>query len=214
MVRTFFAIPLAAALSLALFYALAYITGLGKFEPIKETFTPSFDLFMVREDQELTVLSRERPPIPEEIQPQQQPDMPKVKPDLNVQVSAPMPEIQVPNIEVGISMNLSPSLNDLAQPTVEITFDANPIAVSRTNPRYPSRAQRRGVEGQVTVEFMVSEIGTVMPESVKVISSTPKGVFDKAVMKAIKRWRFKPKLSYGTAQPFRARQTLEFKMEK
>ena len=66
----------------------------------------------------------------------------------------------------------------------------------------------------MVVEFMITEQGTVKPGSVKVVESTPPGVFDKAVLRAIQRWRFKTRVENGQPVPFRARQELEFKLEK
>lgn len=55
-------------------------------------------------------------------------------------------------------------------------------------PEYPVDARTRGVEGSVTVEFVVTASGGV--EDVRVTESSPAGVFDQAALAAVRRWRY------------------------
>lgn len=59
-----------------------------------------------------------------------------------------------------------------------------------TQPNYPVDAQARGIEGSVTVEFVVTPYGDV--ESPRVTSAQPAGVFDMASLSAVSRWRYPP----------------------
>jgi protein TonB len=97
---------------------------------------------------------------------------------------------------------------------VDIAIDTRPTVIKRTSPRYPTRALRKKLEGSVLVEFIVSRAGNVLAESLKVIESIPKGTFDRAVLRSLKRWRFKVKLVDGLAVEYKARQRLEFKLDK
>lgn len=214
MVRLMIASPLALALALLLFYGLALLTSTGD-QLAKNTHErPVLDFLMVRQESAVEVRKRQLPPEPEEIVQQPEPKMPQLKPQTTASVSADLPNVQVPDIAMGIEVSLSPSLNNLAVPTPSLTMDTNPTVLSQIPPRYPSRALRRKQEGRVVVEFTITEQGTVKPGSVKVVESTPPGVFDKAVLRAIQRWRFQTREVDGQAVAFRARQELEFKLER
>lgn len=58
------------------------------------------------------------------------------------------------------------------------------------SPEYPSVAMKRGIEGEVLVEFDIDARGLV--ENPRIISSSPGTVFDRAVITALKAYRFAP----------------------
>lgn len=80
-------------------------------------------------------------------------------------------------------------------------------ATRRVPPQYPSRAQRRGQEGYVVVQFLIRPDGSVDTSSIKVLESRPRQVFERAARRAIADWRFEP--AQGVR---RARQKLEFQL--
>lgn len=57
-------------------------------------------------------------------------------------------------------------------------------------PTYPDRALSRGVEGFVEIRFAVTAIGTTT--NVEVLRADPQGVFDRAAVRAVKRWKYLP----------------------
>ncbi len=57
-------------------------------------------------------------------------------------------------------------------------------------PIYPKKALEKQISGEVRVRITVDADGRV--KGVAILSSTPPGVFDQAVMAAVSRWRFKP----------------------
>ena len=63
-----------------------------------------------------------------------------------------------------------------------------PALVSAPQPRYPVMAQRRKIEGEVTVEITIQPDGSV--GNTRVLSAQPAGTFDEAALAAAKRWRF------------------------
>ncbi len=69
------------------------------------------------------------------------------------------------------------------------------------------------VPGYVVVEFTVTETGTVRDP--KIVEARPPGVFDLAVLRAVRRWRFQPKRGKdGKPVAVRARQRLEFRLRR
>ena len=68
-------------------------------------------------------------------------------------------------------------------------LDAPLVVLARIPPIYPMSAKRRGTEGWVKVRFIVDEDGGV--DSVSVVESDPKSVFDDAVVRSVSGWRFK-----------------------
>lgn len=76
-----------------------------------------------------------------------------------------------------------------------------------TQPDYPVEAQARGIEGSVTVEFVVTPYGDV--ESPRVTSAQPAGVFDLASISAVSRWRYPPD---PDRDPVTVTQTLSFNL--
>ncbi|HAI47538.1 MAG TPA: peptidase [Stenotrophomonas sp.] len=64
-------------------------------------------------------------------------------------------------------------------------------------PTYPRAAFEQGISGKVVLRVEVDATGTV--GDVRVLSSTPAGVFDEASIAAAKRWTFTPARRNGTA---------------
>lgn len=73
------------------------------------------------------------------------------------------------------------------------------------SPEYPGRALDDRVSGSVIVQYVVDEKGYT--RDVKVIQSSPPGVFDRAATDAIRRWRYRPAKYDGhpVAVPVRTR---------
>jgi TonB family protein len=89
---------------------------------------------------------------------------------------------------------LAPSL-ELAEPEPAgvTTPEATEVAASLepnhiVSPIYPQRAKMAGVEGNVKLEFGIKPDGSV--SDIKVIATSPTGVFDTAAITALKQWHF------------------------
>lgn len=216
------ALPLAVLVSLSLFYGLASMTRVGDARPLMDDVIPDFDFLLVRDESDPELIKREKPPEPELIQQPQQVMPPQPTPTMETEAVAV--EIDVPDIQTSANIKLNPSLPKLkpmlqSAPEVKVNtdaiqFDNNPTLVNRIAPRYPSKALRRRQEGYVVVEFIVDKDGNVQADSVQVVESRPEGTFDDAVLRAVKRWRYQPRKVDGQSRAFRARQRLDFKLER
>jgi protein TonB len=121
------------------------------------------------------------------------------------------PEQQPPPPEMNLAENLSPG--DVVGDIVPIAYtgvelekatslgaggsDRDIVPLVRVDPEYPPRARQQGIEGWVDIEFTISPAGTVQDPFV--IESRPSYVFDRAARKAVRRWRYNPKIQDGVA---------------
>ncbi len=88
--------------------------------------------------------------------------------------------------------------------------EAVPLVTSP--PEYPPNLAKRGVEGWVVVEFSIDPLGRVFDPYV--IEGQPKGAFDKAALRAIQRYKYKPKVLNGEGVPVSGvRQRILFELE-
>jgi len=85
--------------------------------------------------------------------------------------------------------------------------DALPLV--RVDPEYPERARQQGLGGYVIVEFTVSPAGTV--KDPRVIEAEPRLVFEESVLRAVRRWRYNPKVENGVAVARLVQTRLTFK---
>lgn len=86
------------------------------------------------------------------------------------------------------------------------------IPLIRTTPNYPSRALQRGLEGFVELSFTVDKFGSVVDPVV--INAVPAGVFDRAALQAISRWKYSPAMNNGQAvETFDVRHRIVFQMD-
>jgi protein TonB len=73
--------------------------------------------------------------------------------------------------------------------------DQDAIPRVRIPPAYPARAEIRGIEGWVRVQFTITETGSV--KDAHVVAADPARVFDDAALSAIARWRYNPRVVNG-----------------
>ena len=75
--------------------------------------------------------------------------------------------------------------------------DGSYVPIFKIPPIYPRRAQERGIEGCVLLEFTVTKVGSVRdPE---VVWSQPSGIFDRAAMRSALKFKYKPQIRDGQA---------------
>ncbi len=222
---------LAVALNLALFQFMAALVARHRLglRPVMNAHRIDF----------VRIPQAEEPPPPSHTRAEPPPPLQsKTAPATSAQPSAPLPAnvrqlpLPVPGLkfEVPLSMDVGVAVPPLPSVLVEGEPGAVPGPVRipppkpgfiwateltplvRTPPLYPPQAKRRGIEGEVVVEFSVTEAGKV--KDPRIIESRPPGVFDRAVLAAVRRWRFKPKMKDGRPVAVQARQRLVFELRR
>lgn len=75
--------------------------------------------------------------------------------------------------------------------------DGEYLPIVKVAPVYPRRAQSRGIEGYVIVEFVVTKTGSVRDPVV--VEAEPEGVFERAALEAASKFKYKPRVVDGEA---------------
>lgn len=91
-------------------------------------------------------------------------------------------------------------------------LDGNAIPMVQVMPQYPANAKRRKIEGSVKLHFTINEDGTV--SEVSIVESNPKGIFDRAAVRAAHRWKFKPRVIDGKPIRQKSTQIMQFSLDK
>jgi len=80
-----------------------------------------------------------------------------------------------------------------------------PRLVQDAQPRYPLPALRARIEGQADVAFTIQPDGSV--RDVRLLSSSPAGLFDASALAVAQRWRFEP-----SGQAHASQRTVRFRL--
>ena len=128
------------------------------------------------------------------------------------------PPVRPPN--TGIDRPTGPALPQFKETVIDppngsdsLTIaDSNALAIVQIAPVYPTRALTNGIEGYVVIEFDLDENGQVI--NPRVLYGEPPGVFDRAAVNALQRWRYNPKVVNGKpVRMYGLRQQLTFEIE-
>lgn len=120
-----------------------------------------------------------------------------------------MPQLDIPNLDVPVSGGDGMYIGNFAQIDKTEEGDIIPIVVIR--PMYPREAAMKGQEGWVKVEFIITAIGTV--KDPRVVDAKPPRVFNREAIRAILKWKFKPRVIDGVAVDRPATQIIDFSLE-
>lgn len=203
MLRVIVSLIVGGAVTFALFVFMAFLVGGGPTRNATSTESPVIEITMSKDDATATKKPRVKPKPPT---PPEQPPKPDVTP----------PDSST-NIDTNLSFNMSGVNANVADTGFKMgsmmTRDGDATPIVRIEPQYPIAAARDGKEGWVQLSFTINEIGGV--EDVKVIKADPKRVFDKEARKALRKWKYKPKIVDGKAikQPGLTVQ-LDFKLDQ
>ena len=82
--------------------------------------------------------------------------------------------------------------------------------VSGDEPEFPIDARLDGVEGWVKFSYVIGRDGAV--RNVQIVAARPREVFESAVRKAVRGWRFEPIVVDGVAVEREMTQTIQFSL--
>ena len=182
MIRAFIAIIVGTAVTFSLLWVMQYLIATGA-QAITDDRTHRFVDFVRVQRQEETRTREERPERPPE------PDRPP--PDT--------PDRDMDDIDGGEGAGFG-----VGAPEIDRGFDIGGrdgffsdgeyMPIVQVAPQYPRRAQQRGLEGWVTLEFVVTRQGTVRDP---VVIESSSSIFERAALEAVQRFRYRPRVIDG-----------------
>ncbi len=115
-----------------------------------------------------------------------------------VQAPPPPPTVDDPKLP-DHHMSMHVPTGPVAPPVVQgrpgPMSDGDLLPLTKVQPIYPRRAQERGIEGHVVVEFVVTTSGSV--RNVQVVESTS-GLLNDSAIDAARKFKYKPRVINGT----------------
>lgn len=209
MTRIVFSLFAGNAISLALFWAMHAMISNNQ-QSLKKTSGLRLTEF-VRFKRDTRIQSKDRL-VPEKPKPEERPQQPELKLPSTQLKQTDMPDMDIPNLDIPMQNNsFSGSiLTGLQIGAGKISTNVTPLV--RVPPTYPMRAASRGIEGWVKIEFTITTEGMV--KDAVVIAFQPSSIFNRAALKAIKGWKFKPYIIASEAYERQAVQTLEFNLSR
>jgi protein TonB len=146
----------------------------------------------------------EQPPPPRDLPPPprlQVSKMDRPPPDL--------PDMDLPRLDMPLIGGEGIFIGNFEQVDRTAEGDIVPVVVIR--PMYPREAAISGIEGWVKVEFTITETGTV--KDPRIVEARPPRVFNREAVRAIMKWKFKPRVVDGVAVERRATQVIDFTLD-
>lgn len=161
----------------------------------------------VRVRPEEVVQTRERQAPREPPPPDKPPPPPRLDTAAPREAVRQVLDIEIPDLALGLTGG--PVVATAWRPG-DAGGDADVIPIVRIEPHYPREALMRGIEGWVQLRFTINPDGSVAdPE---VIAAEPPRIFNREAMRAILRWKFRPRIVDGQAVARQAEQIIEFKI--
>lgn len=183
---------------------------IGKYIPITATaITTTSGLFFLMQslvaDNEIQVDQREPVRIIDFVQAIEEPEVSLTDRTIEppVEITPPPPRVTpVPtNTEGNPSTNIPtgppPLPGPPEGPQIGGYTDGAQIPLVRIQASYPRKALERGIAGWAVVAFRIDPSGTV--QDPEIIEAEPVGYFERATLKTIKKFRYKPKVINGQA---------------
>lgn len=128
------------------------------------------------------------------------------KPKKPAKPKQPPPPMQQPQMQqanpnlVAVSSGFSADVQNDTGLSGQLNLDSGDgdyLPIVKVAAIYPRRAQSRGIEGYVIIEFVVATNGSV--KDAKVVKAEPAGIFDQAALDAALKFKYKPRVVDGVA---------------
>ena len=156
---------------------------------------------------EISSRSRRKPPKPPPRE--NPPPSPEMRIARMNQPQQEFPRLDLPNIDLPLVGGGGIFIGNFQQIDQTAEGDIVPVVIIR--PIYPREAAMNGTEGWVKVEFTITEVGTV--KSPRVVDAQPPRIFNREAIRAILKWKFKPRVVDGVAVERRATQIIDFSLD-
>lgn len=173
-----------------------------------------FEMPPLEEEKEEVVKDLDDTPVENQLAPPSLVDLPSVVPiNAFTQTLTPPPPpgltpskgaINIPVMKPGANFGKGMELFDVSQ------LDQKPVLRVPVQPTYPYEMSRAGINGNVTVEFIISTNGDVT--QAQVVKSSHRE-FEVPAIQAVLKWKFKPGRKGGRAVNVRASQLIEFNLD-
>ena len=197
---------LGVAVTLVLFFIMQALIDSGDQAYRSDSDGQIMEFVRIKDDESLSLKDRRKPKKPEP--PKEPPPPPKMIVEKQVKPTMNKVKIDIPNIYLPTIAGGGPFLGNWAgNPLAE--GDVLPIV--RIDPQWPREALVEGIEGYVIVEVIIAADGSVA--SAVVVESVPRRLFDRNVIRAVLKWKFKPRIINGVAVERRAIQRLDFSLD-
>jgi len=185
--RYLIAFFLAATITFGLFWLMQFLISMNIDEYDKSKRGRLIEFVRLKRESELELKKRK---LPEKQEREEEPPPPDLDLSSTLRPTQGTMAIAAPSADFALALTGGPHLG--GPPS-----DSDIIPLVRVLPQYPPRAQSRGVEGWVIVEFTISAAGTV--KDPVIIEAHPSSIFNRAMLRAIRKWKYKPKIVDGVA---------------
>ena len=193
--------------ALLLFLFMNTLISGGKGQQGAATAGQIVDLIHLQEDpivQTKRRVRRKKPPPPKD-----PPPPPKLKRSNEAKPQKNLMRIDLPRIDVSGATGVGPFIGTWEPGDPAAEGEAIPIV--RIDPQYPREALMDGAEGYVKFEVLIGPDGSVL--DVKVTEAAPGRIFVRNAVRAVRRWKFKPRVIDGVAVERWAKTSIVFELD-
>lgn len=177
---------LALSITFGLFYLMQYLISMGSDRGANIRKGQVIEFVRLKRDTATQTRKRE---LPKKEKPPEPPPPPELQMSQNDAPDANSMAIAAPDLSAGPDLGSGPNLG--------APSDSDSVPLVRVPPQYPIRAAERGIEGWVVLQFTITATGTV--ENPTVLDAQPKRIFDRAAIRALKKWKYRPRVVDGVA---------------
>lgn len=213
-----FSLLIACGLNLGLFLFMPYLMDPSPKQASIGALVPQINVIRIKRPESEVKRKPVKPPEPEKIKPKKRRLVSKPKPfkvrnrltlpfEINPKLPSGPRTLDLPPLE---SAPLT-DLTGLPEVFAASGLDAPLMVLSRIEPIYPMRAKQRGIEGWVKIKFIINETGAV--NRITILDARPPNLFERAVERAVSKWRFKPGTVGGLPVKSWAETTIRFELE-
>ena len=180
-IRLSLSVIVGVVVTLALFYLMQALIQGADSALTEDKIGNLVDFVRVKNDPELQTKERKpkKPPPPDEPPPETPPQ--------NFDVNVDKTGFSMSNVDTAIDINVGSGGFGIS--------DGEYLPIVKVAPIYPRRAQTRGISGYCIVEYTVTKTGSIRDPFP--VDCQPKGIFERASLKASEKFKYKPRVVDG-----------------